>query len=161
RLGRDDPATLENDLRKAIEKDQIKILFQPIVYLPTEDLAGFEAVVRWEHPREGVLSAARLMPLLAQSDLAIRLNTHVLTKAAKTAAGWQKILPRHDSPVFVSVNISCRKLFKQEFIQELRHVIGQRIVPENCLRFEVREPLVMENPEQATEMLDVLRGTGV
>lgn len=161
RLGRDDPATLENDLRKAIEKDQIKVLFQPIVYLPTEDLAGFEAVVRWEHPREGVLSAARLMPLLGHSDLAIKLSTHVLSKAAKTASGWQKILPRQDSPVFVSVNISCRNLFKQEFVQELRHVIGQGMVPVNCLRFEVREPLVMENPEQATEMLDILRGTGV
>lgn len=158
---RDDRLTMENDLRKAVEKDQLKILYQPIVYLPTEDLAGFEAIVRWEHPREGLLSPATFMPLAEKSDLVIKLATHVLAKAAHTAAGWQKVLPRHDAPLFVSVNVSCRQLFKQDFIQELRHVIGQGIVPVNCLRLEVSEPLVMEGPEQATEMLEVLRGTGV
>lgn len=161
RSSRDDRTAMESDLRKAIEKDQLKILYQPIVYLPTEDLAGFEAVVRWEHPREGLLSPATFVPLAENSDLIIRLSTHVLTKAARTAASWQKILPRHDSPLFVSVNVSCRRLFRQDFIQELRHIIGQGIVPTNCLRLEVAEPLVMESPEQATAMLEILRGTGV
>ena len=161
RSSRDDRATMEAELRKAVEKDQLKVFFQPIVYLPTEDLAGFEAIVRWDHPREGLLSPATFVPLAENSDLIIKLSTHVLTKAAHTAANWQKILPRHDSPLFVSVNVSCRQLFKQDFIQELRHIIGQGIVPVNCLRLEVSEPLVMENPEQATEMLDVLRGTGI
>ncbi|MCV0369146.1 EAL domain-containing protein [Filomicrobium sp.] len=161
RSSRDDRAAMEAELRKAVEKDQLKVFFQPIVYLPTEDLAGFEAIVRWEHPREGLLSPATFVPLAENSDLIIKLSTHVLTKAAHTAANWQKILPRHESPLFVSVNVSCRQLFKQDFIQELRHIIGQGIVPVNCLRLEVSEPLVMESPEQATEMLDVLRGTGV
>jgi len=158
---RDDRTAMEAELRKAVEKGQLKILYHPIVYLPTEDLAGFEAVVRWEHPREGLLSPATFIPLAENSDLIIKLTTHVLTKAAQTAASWQKILPRHDSPLFVSVNVSSHQLFKQDFIQELRHIIGQGIVPVSCLRLEVTEPLVMESPEQATEMLDILRGTGV
>jgi len=160
RSDRDDRVALESDLRKALAKNQIKVLYQPIIYLPTEELAGFEALVRWEHPKRGLMSPADFIPIAEQSDLIVRLGSHVLLRAAHEAARWQRELPRDERPLFVSVNISSRQIFRQNLIQEIRHILGRNIVPKGSLRLEITESLVMENPEQATEILEWLRGAG-
>lgn len=160
RSDRDDRVTLESDLRKALAKNQIKVLYQPIIYLPTEELAGFEALVRWEHPKRGLMSPVDFIPIAEQSDLIVRLGSHVLLRAAHEAARWQRELPREERPLFVSVNISSRQIFRQNLIQEIRHILGRNIVPKGSLRLEITESLVMENPEQATEILEWLRGAG-
>jgi diguanylate cyclase (GGDEF)-like protein/PAS domain S-box-containing protein len=160
RADRDDRITLESDLRKALTKNQIRVLYQPIVYLPTEELAGFEALMRWEHPKRGLMSPADFVPLAEESDLIVRLGSHVLLRAAHEAARWQRELPREEDPLFVSVNISSRQIFRQNLIQEIRHILGRNIVPKGSLRLEITESLVMENPEQAAEILEWLRGAG-
>jgi len=160
RADRDERVALESDLRKALAKNQIKVLYQPIIYLPTEELAGFEALVRWEHPKRGMMSPADFIPIAEQSDLIVRLGSHVLLRAAHEAARWQRELPREERPLFVSVNISSRQIFRQNLIQEIRHILGRNIVPKGSLRLEITESLVMENPEQATEILEWLRGAG-
>jgi len=160
RSDRDDRVALESDLRKALAKNQIKVLYQPIIYLPTEELAGFEALVRWEHPKRGLMSPVEFIPIAEQSDLIVRLGSHVLLRAAHEAARWQRELPREERPLFVSVNISSRQIFRQNLIQEIRHILGRNIVPKGSLKLEITESLVMENPEQATEILEWLRGAG-
>jgi diguanylate cyclase (GGDEF)-like protein/PAS domain S-box-containing protein len=160
RSDRDDRIALESDLRKALAKNQIKVFYQPIIYLATEELAGFEALVRWEHPKRGMISPADFIPIAEQSDLIVRLGSHVLLRAAHEAARWQRELPREERPLFVSVNISSRQIFRQNLIQEIRHILGRNIVPKGSLRLEITESLVMENPEQATEILEWLRGAG-
>ena len=90
----------------------------------------------------------------------MRLGSHVLLRAAHEAARWQRELPREERPLFVSVNISSRQIFRQNLIQEIRHILGRNIVPKGSLRLEITESLVMENPEQATEILEWLRGAG-
>ena len=161
RRERDSRVEIESDLRRAIDKGQLKVLYQPIVYLPTKELAGFEALVRWEHPKLGLLNPISFVPLAEESDLIIKLGSHVLTRAAKDAARWLAELPRAERPLFVSVNVSSRQIFRPESVQELRHIIGRNIVPAECLRLEITESLVMDNPEQAAEVLKVLRGSGV
>ena len=84
----------------------------------------------------------------------------MLLRAAHEAARWQRELPREERPLFVSVNISSRQIFRQNLIQEIRHILGRNIVPKGSLRLEITESLVMENPEQATEILEWLRGAG-
>ena len=160
RADRDDRVALESDLRKALAKNQIRVLYQPIIYLPTEELAGFEALVRWEHPKRGLMNPVDFVPLAEESDLIVRLGSHVLLRAAHEAARWQRELPREEDPLFVSVNISSRQIFRQNLIQEIRHILGRNIVPKGSLRLEITESLVMENPEQATEILEWLRGAG-
>ncbi len=157
---RDDRVALESDLRKALAKNQIKVLYQPIIYLPTEELAGFEALVRWEHPKKGLMNPVDFVSVAEESDLIVRLGSHVLLRAAHEAAKWQRELPRDEHPLFVSVNISSRQIFRQNLIQEIRHILGRNIVPKGSLRLEITESLVMENPEQATEILESLRGAG-
>ncbi len=160
RAERDDRVTIESDLRKALEKGQLRVLYQPIVYLHNEELAGFEALVRWEHPKLGLLNPARFVPVAEESDLIVKLGSYVLLTAASDAARWQREMPRPEAPLFVSVNVSSRQLFRQDLIQEIRHILGRDIVPRGALKLEVTESLVMENPEQATEILELLRGAG-
>lgn len=157
---RDDRIAIESDLRRALERRQIKVAYQPIIYLPTEELAGFEALVRWEHPKHGTLNPQDFIPVAEESDLIVKLGSFVLNEAVEQAAKWQKQLPRAKHPLFVSVNVSSRQLFRQDLIQEIRHIIGKAIVPSGVLRLEITESLVMENPERAAEMLDMLKIAG-
>ncbi len=160
RADRDERIALESDLKKALEKNQLKVLYQPIIYLPTEELAGFEALVRWDHPRLGTINPASFVPLAEESDLIVKLGAHVLTRAVADAAVWQKALPRSEKRLFVSVNISSRQLFRQDLIHEIRHILGRNAMPKGSLKLEISEPLVMENPEQATEILEWLKSAG-
>ena len=100
------------------------------------------------------------MPVAEESDLIIKLGSHVLLRAAHDAARWQTELPRSERPLFVSVNVSSRQIFRPESVQEIRHILGRNIVPRGVLRLEVTETLVMENPEQSAEVLETLRGAG-
>jgi EAL domain-containing protein (putative c-di-GMP-specific phosphodiesterase class I) len=160
RAERDDRVAIESDLRKAIEKRQIRVLYQPIISLATEQLAGFEALVRWEHPKLGLLNPAEFIPVAEESDLIVKLGSVVLDKAVTEAARWQKELPRSTDPLFVSVNVSSRQLFRPELVQEVRQLLGRAVIPTGSLRLEVTESLVMENAEQAAEVLEWLRGAG-
>ncbi len=156
----DERVTIESELRRAIERRQLRILYQPIIYLPTEELAGFEALVRWEHPKLGLLNPDEFVPVAEESDLIVKLGSYVLNRSAQEAARWHKELPRGDNALFVSVNVSSRQLFRQDLIQEIRHILGRAVLPPGALRLEVTESLVMENPEQAVQMLEWLSSAG-
>ncbi len=156
----DDREALENDLKHAVEKRQIRVLYQPVMRLGDDELAGFEAMVRWEHPKLGSLSAAEFLPVAEETGLIGELSSYVMERAVRQVARWHRTLPREEDPLFVSMNVSSRALFKQELVQELRLILGRESVPKGCLRLEVTESLIMENPEQAIEILDWLKGLG-
>jgi diguanylate cyclase (GGDEF)-like protein/PAS domain S-box-containing protein len=160
---RSDPGgrvALEEELRGALEKKQLRLVYQPIFYLPTETLAGFEAQLRWEHPRLGTLNPAHFVPVAEESDLILKLGSYVLTRAAREAQRWQRELPRPDQPLFVSVNVSSRQLFRPDLINEVRHILGRAVMPKGSLRLEISESLVMENPERALAVLEQLAAAG-
>ena len=157
---KDERIAIESDLRRALEQNQLKLLYQPIMQLANEELVGFEALVRWEHPKLGLLGPADFVPVAEETDLIVKLGSYVLRVAANEAARWHRELPRPDNPLFVSVNVSSRQLFRPDLIQEYRHIIGQEIVPRGSLRLEITESLVMENPEQALQMLELLKSAG-
>jgi EAL domain-containing protein (putative c-di-GMP-specific phosphodiesterase class I) len=159
-MRRDREPNIAAELGKAIEKGQLKVLYQPIVYLPTKELAGFEAFVRWEHPKLGLVNPASIVDEANEPDAMVKVSAYVLLRAAKDAARWLAELPRPERPLFVTVNISSPQIFKPESIQEIRHILGRNIVPPGTLRLEIAENLVMSNPEQAIEVLKVLRGSG-
>jgi diguanylate cyclase (GGDEF)-like protein/PAS domain S-box-containing protein len=160
RAERDERLVRADDLRRAIDKKQLRMLYQPVIYLPTEELAGFEALLRWEHPKLGPLDPTEFIGADEESDLVVKLGSYLLTSAAQEVARWQKDLPRADNPLFVSVNVLSRELFRAELIQEIRRILGCAEAPKGSLRLEVAESLVMANPEQATEILECLRSAG-
>ena len=96
RSDQDGRVALESDLRKALAKNQIKLVYQPIFYLPTEELAGFEALMRWEHPRLGMINPDDFIPIAEESDLIVKLGSYVLLRAAHEAQRWQQELPREE-----------------------------------------------------------------
>ncbi len=156
----DDRITIESGLRQAIDRKQLMVLYQPIVSLATEELAGFEALVRWQHPKLGLLNPVKFVPLAEKSDLIVQIGSYVINEAIEDAANWQRILPRAERPLFVSVNVSSRELFHQDLLQEIRRAVGRSVLPTGCLRLEITESLVMENPERAVEVLEWLRSAG-
>jgi diguanylate cyclase (GGDEF)-like protein len=156
----EDRQAMEADLRHAMEKNQLRVVYLPVIYLPTEELAGFEAVAQWDHPQLGPVDPAAFMPFADESDLLARLGVYLLQRTARSIITWQKEFPRSDAPLFVSINIPSRHLFRQDIVQEVRHILGRTVVPKGSIRIEVTEQVALENPEQSTEIMGWLKGAG-
>jgi diguanylate cyclase (GGDEF)-like protein/PAS domain S-box-containing protein len=151
---------LESELRRAIERKQIKVFYQPITSLEENTLVGFEALVRWDHPKRGRLIPDEFVAIAEETGLIGELGSYVLEQAVKQATRWQKAFPRPKSPLFVSVNVSSSQLFRQDLLQQIRSILSRDAVPRRTLWLEVTESLVMENPEQAVEILGLLKDIG-
>ena len=160
RNDRDERVAIETELRSAVEREQIRIFFQPIVKLDTEELTGFEALIRWQHPDLGLLQPEDFLEIAVDSDIIAGLGSYVLGRSAVEVARWHKNWPKAGAPLSVSVNISSRDLFQKNLIQDIRHVLGRELAPKGALKLEITESLVMENPEQAVEILEWLRSAG-
>ena len=95
-----------------------------------------------------------------ETGLIVELGSYVLGQALEQAARWHKVLPRDRDPLFVSVNVSSRQLFRQDLVQEIRLMLAREAVPKGTLKLEITESLVMENPERAVEILTWLKTFG-
>ncbi|HEX3439759.1 MAG TPA: EAL domain-containing protein [Pseudolabrys sp.] len=154
-----DRLTIESELRRAIEREEIKVLFQPIVRLEDRAIAGFEALARWDHPKLGRLSPAEFISIAEEIGLIVDLGLFVLDRTARQLAAWQAA-SRSREPVFASVNVSSRQLLRHDLIQDLRGVLGRTALARGTLKLEITESLVMENPEHAAQMLTRIKELG-
>ncbi len=155
-----DRLTLETDLRRALERDEITMLYQPIVWLEDRSVAGFEALMRWDHPKLGRLSPSEFISIAEEIGLIVDLGVFALDRAARQLATWQR-QTRLRYPLFCSVNVSSRQLLRHDLIQDLRTVLARSSVARGTLKLELTESLVMENPEYAAQMLTRMRELGV
>ena len=160
RTDRRERAVLEADLRQAIDKKQLTLQYQPIFAMRTQQIAGYEALVRWEHPRLGKLDPADFVPLAEESDLIVRLGSAVISMAVADLQRWHAVYERPEAPLSVSVNVSRRQLLNSSLVNEIRTIIAAAGLPKGCLRLEVTETLVMENPEHAAVVLGELAAAG-
>ncbi|CAN5314810.1 EAL domain-containing protein [soil metagenome] len=154
-----DLATLESDLRRALGREEIKVLYQPIVRLEDKTIAGFEALVRWDHPKLGRIPPSDFIPLAERTGLIIPLGLFVLERAARQLAEWQEELGRNTS-LFTSVNVSSRQLLRHDLINDVKAVLVRSNIAKGSLKLEVTESLVMENPEYAAQVLSRVRELG-
>jgi diguanylate cyclase (GGDEF)-like protein/PAS domain S-box-containing protein len=154
-----DLATLESDLRRALGREEIKILYQPIVRLEDKTIAGFEALVRWEHPKLGLIPPSDFIPLAERTGLIIPLGLFVLDRTARQLADWQEGLGRSAS-LFASVNVSSRQLLRHDLINDVKSVLVRSSLKRGSLKLEITESLVMENPEYAAQVLARVRELG-
>ncbi|MFL6798772.1 MAG: EAL domain-containing protein [Xanthobacteraceae bacterium] len=159
RARKTDRLTLESELRRALERDEITILYQPIVRLEDRSVAGFEALARWDHPKMGRTSPSEFIAIAEEIGLIVDLGMFVLERTAKQLATWQRTVRQRD-PVFASVNVSSRQLLRQDLIHDLRTVIARSGIARGTLKLELTESLVMENPEHAAQMLQRIRELG-
>ncbi len=160
RTRKNDRLTMETDLRHAIERDELAIVYQPIIWLEDRSVAGFEALVRWDHPKMGRLPPSEFIPLAEETGLIVDLGLQVLDRTARQLATWQRTT-RLRYPLFASVNVSSRQLLRHDLIQDLRAVLSRSAVARGTLKLELTESLVMENPEYAAQMLTCMRELGV
>jgi diguanylate cyclase (GGDEF)-like protein/PAS domain S-box-containing protein len=159
RIERPDRLLLVSDLRQAIDRDEIRIVFQPIVRLEDRTIAGFEALMRWDHPRLGRLPPKEFISLAEENGLISDLGVFALEHTVRELAAWQRALDV-DPPIFASVNISSRQIFRHDLVQEVKAIIGRVAIAPNSLKLELTESLIMENPEYATQILTRLRDLG-
>ena len=154
-----DRLTIESELRRAIEREEIKVLYQPIVRLEDRAIAGFEALARWDHPKLGRLSPVEFISIAEEIGLIVDLGLFVLDRTARQLASWQAANRSHE-PLFASVNVSSRQLLRHDLIQDLRGVLGRTALARGSLKLEITESLVMENPEHAAQMLARIKELG-
>jgi diguanylate cyclase (GGDEF)-like protein/PAS domain S-box-containing protein len=160
RTRKSDRLTLETDLRRSLERGEMTVLYQPVVWLEDRSVAGFEALVRWDHPKMGRLPPGEFIPMAEDTGFIVELGLFVLDRAARQLALWQRAT-RLRYPLFMSVNISSRQLLRHDLIQDLRTVLSRSAVARGTLKLELTESLVMENPEYAAQMLTRMRELGV
>jgi diguanylate cyclase (GGDEF)-like protein/PAS domain S-box-containing protein len=154
-----DRLTLESELRRAIEREEIKVLYQPIVRLEDRAIAGFEALARWDHPKMGRLSPAEFISIAEEIGLIVDLGLFMLDRTARQLATWQAA-NRGREPVFASVNVSSRQLLRHDLIQDLRSVLARSAIARGTFKLEITESLVMENPEHAAQMFTRIKELG-
>jgi diguanylate cyclase (GGDEF)-like protein/PAS domain S-box-containing protein len=150
---------LDAELRRALDRSEIKVLFQPIVRLEDRTVAGFEALLRWDHPHHGRLGPAEFIPLAEETGTIVDLGIFALERTARELAAWQHALDV-DPPIFASVNVSSRQLLRHDLLHDVRAVLTHCNVSPGTLKLELTEGLVMENPEYAAQMLTRIRELG-
>jgi diguanylate cyclase (GGDEF)-like protein len=124
RAHKSDRLALESDLRRALERSEIAIVYQPVVRLADRTLAGFEALVRWDHPRLGRLPPADFIAIAEETGLIVELGLFVMDRAARQLATWQQLMPL-EPPLFTAVNVSSRQLLRHDLLQDLKGVLAR------------------------------------
>ena len=156
---RADGLALEADLRRALERNEISLSFQPIVRLQDRTIAGFESQLRWNHPRLGRLTPADFVPLAEETGLIGDLGIFAMERAARELSAWQLAL-NVDPPIYATVRIPSRLLLRHDLIADVKSVLTRSGVSRGSLKLEIPEYLMMENPEHSAQMLVRLRELG-
>ncbi len=154
-----DLTNLEADLKRALAREEIKVVYQPVVRLYDNTIAGFEALARWDHPKHGRIAPSEFVPMAERSQLISQLGVFVLERATRQLSDWQHET-RISAPLFVSLNISSRELLRHDLISDVKSVLVRSNVDRGSLKIELTESIVMENPERSARMLGRLRELG-
>ncbi|MFN7011323.1 MAG: EAL domain-containing protein [Allorhizobium sp.] len=154
-----DRLQLETDLRRAIERKELSMVYQPIVRLADGEVAGFEALMRWDHPKRGNVPPSEFIPIAETSDLIEPLGMFALEQATTDLMEWER--QTGEIPVFVSVNLSSAQLLSSELYTDVRAMLTKTQCDPHRIKLELTESVVMENPEQARLVLAKLKETGI
>ncbi|HET7040777.1 MAG TPA: EAL domain-containing protein, partial [Gemmatimonadales bacterium] len=151
---------LETDLRRALERQELVLFYQPIVALATNRVVGFEALARWRHPERGFLGPDNFIPLAEESGLIHAVGKWVLEEACRTLRRFHERRPDH-GPIAMSVNLSARQFQRPELVQEVAAALRTVPVPAGSLRLEITETTIMAQAEQNIRVLRGLKELGV
>jgi diguanylate cyclase (GGDEF)-like protein len=154
-----DKLQLESDLRRAIERGEISLVYQPIVDADTFEIAGFEALMRWNHPRRGEIQPSEFIPVAERSDLIVELGNHALEIAMRQLMDWDTDLP--DTKLFLSVNVSSQQVMMRDFANTLSGMLARFAIRRHDLRLEITETVLMQNPEHNARVLQRVKALGI
>ena len=151
---------IENELRTAIEQNELAVYYQPIVSLTTQQAVGFEALIRWEHPQRQLILPTEFISIAEKSQLIMKIDWWVLKTACNQIKTWQE-QGKIDSSIVVSVNFSSRQFSKTDFIEEIHQVLGESNLHPSNLRLEITESVLIENTESALAIFTELQNLGI
>ena len=151
---------VETDLRRAVERGEFLLHYQPIVSLATEEITGFEALVRWQHPVLGMISPLDFIPVAEETGMIVQIGRWVIREACRQMREWQ-MLSAAAGKLFVSVNISGKQFSQPELVQEIVAIVREAGIDARSVKAEVTESLLMENMEVASAKLEELRQFGI
>ena len=152
-----DKMRLESELRAALDNQQLRPHYQPLVNIQTRQILGFEALIRWFSPTRGPVSPGEFTSIAEETSLIIPIGQHTIQQACRDLGQLQAVCP--DWPVFMSINVAPRQLAESTFLDELQTVIDQYGLQSSQIKLEVTERVFMENPV-ALEMLQSCRQAG-
>jgi diguanylate cyclase (GGDEF)-like protein len=151
---------LETDLRRALEKEEFLLYYQPIVSLENGELAGFEALVRWQHPERELISPVEFIGMAEEHGFILPLGRWVLEEACRQLVQWESQFPNNSS-LFMSVNLSARQMTQTTLVDQIKQVLERTNLDPRRLKLEITESAVMENAEMAVTVLKQLKALGV
>ncbi|HVC70663.1 MAG TPA: EAL domain-containing protein [Acidimicrobiales bacterium] len=151
---------LESDLVHAIERHQLRVLYQPVVELHTDGVVGFEALARWEHPEFGTISPLDFIPIAEETGLIVPIGRWVLGQACAQARRWQ-VAHRRPLPLTMAVNVSALQLQEPSFVEEVQAAILRHLLPPETLTLEITESVLLDKSTTILERLIELKATGV
>lgn len=151
---------LENDLREALEGQQLRIQYQPIVSLPSGQVTEFEALVRWQHPTRGLIPPLEFIPIAEETGLIGAIGRWVLQQACRQAVEWQQRFPSQSSLV-MAVNLSPKQFQDGNLVEMVARTLQQTRLPPACLKLEITEGVVMQDIETSIATLSHLKALGV
>ena len=149
-----DRRLIEHDLRHAIARGEMQIVYQPQTRIETGDVFGFEALLRWRHPDRGYVSPATFIPIAEESGLIIRIGEWVLRETCQEAASWPK-------PLKIAVNVSAVQLHSPHFVRTLHEILFQTELNAARLEIEITETALIRDPARALSTLHQVKTLGV
>ena len=150
---------IENDLRQAIERDELRLHYQPLIDLATDRIAGLEALVRWQHPVRGLIAPLSFIPLAEETGLILPIGDWVLETACRQARAWQIAFPS-ETPLTISVNLSARQFAQPDLVAKVAAILAATGLRAESLELEITESVVMDESEAGIQALRALRALG-
>src|SRR5947209_6896535 len=151
---------LETDLRRALERGEFRNFYQPIVTLASGEIAGFEALLRWDHPTRGLLAPVEFIPVAEETGLIRELGWWNLREACRQISVWRASFVAHPH-LTISVNLSAKQFLQPNLVEDIRKLLIELEVPPEALKLEITESTVMADPSGAVEMLAKIKALGI
>ncbi|MCG5061726.1 MAG: EAL domain-containing protein [Limnoraphis sp. WC205] len=151
---------LESDLKRALDRNEFQVYYQPIVNLKTNEINGFEALVRWNHPERGPISPAHFIPVAEQTDLITFIDWKVMRDACQQVHQWNENRKNHP-PFVLSVNLSARQFVQANLIEQVTKILNETGLEKHSLKIEMTETALLENPEGVAESISQLKSLGI
>jgi diguanylate cyclase (GGDEF)-like protein len=148
--------SIETELRRAIEAQELSLAFQPIIDLSNGEVAGFEALARWNHARRGPISPTEFIPVAEESGLIVALGRWALEAAVETLKGWDEAAGA-PLPFSVSVNLSAIQVARDDIASAVAETLGRHGLAGRRLTLELTESAIIQDPQRATKVLEALK----